>query len=256
MNMLKSMQPQGSVSAQPWVASPAGDSCLVLKFGQVLSTDTNRRVAHCAKQLNEAVRTGELSAVTDIVPAMVSVGVHYRPEQVPCADDECPFEALTRQLEAVLCKANTAQGSAARRIEIPVCYGGDHGPDLEEVAASLKLTPQALIELHCGQWLDVLMMGFAPGHPYIGVLDSQLNPGRRATPRTQVAAGSIGLANRQSVIYPLELPGGWSLIGRTPLTMFDAYRQAPCLLQSGDKIRFVPIEPSTFESLLHEERQS
>lgn len=252
MNMLNAVEPPGS---ETWVISPAGDSCLVLKFGQVLSTQANRLAARCARQLADAVSRGEVSGVTDIVPAMISVGVHYRPERVVCRGDEYPFEVIKAQLEAVLRKAASVEAGQTRRIEIPVCYGGEYGPDLEEVAASLKLTPKALVELHSSQWLDVLMLGFAPGHPYIGVLDEQLNPQRRASPRTRVEAGSIGLANRQSVIYPLELPGGWSLIGRTPLTMFDACRPEPCLLQSGDKIRFMPIEPARFESILRGERQ-
>lgn len=256
MTMLKSMEPLVSAAAEPWAITPAGDSCLVLKFGEVLGAHANRLAAQYAQQLGEAVRAGELVAVTDIVPAMISVGVHYRPEQVPCNADQSPYAALTAQLEAILHKAAAGQRPAPRLIEIPVCYGGEHGPDLHEVAASLELTPQALIDLHSSQPLDVLMVGFAPGHPYIGVLDEQLNPPRRATPRTQVAAGSIGLANRQSVIYPLELPGGWNLIGRTPLTLFDAYRAEPCLVQSGDRIQFVPITPATFASIQHEERRS
>ncbi|MCO8169372.1 5-oxoprolinase subunit PxpB [Pseudomonas sp. 21LCFQ02] len=247
--------PLDSAAAGQWQLFPAGDSCLILKFGEVLSNQANRLVAQCARQLNDAVMKQELVGVTDIVPAMISVGVHYRPERVHCQADESPFDALKAQLEALLRKASTSQMYEPRLIEIPVCYGGDYGPDLDEVAASLKLTAQAVIELHSGQLLDVLMLGFAPGHPYIGVLDEQLNPQRRTTPRTKVAAGSIGLANRQSVIYPLELPGGWNLIGRTPLTMFDVCRGEPCLLQSGDKIRFVPIAPATFESIQTQERQ-
>lgn len=236
--------------------SPAGDSCLILTFAQVLSPEANRQAARCARHLNEAVLRGELVGITDIVPAMVCVGVHYRPEHVTHTEGQSPYAALADQLAAVMRKAATAEADAPRLIEIPVCYGGEHGPDLEEVATSLGIAPEAVIELHTGQWLDVLMVGFAPGHPYIGVLDASLAPPRKATPRTKVAAGSIGLANRQSVIYPLELPGGWNLIGRTPLTLFDARRQEPCLLQNGDKVRFVPIEASTFASILNEERFS
>ncbi|AIR91701.1 5-oxoprolinase subunit PxpB [Pseudomonas cremoricolorata] len=254
MNRLKVMDTPGSVPVERWTIHPAGDSCLVLTFGQVLDVDTNRRVAHYARQLNEAVLEGELHGVSDIVPAMVSIGVHYRPEQVACTEGQYPYEAFCEQLDAVLRRAGSSSAAAPRVIDVPVCYGGEYGPDLDAVADALKLTPESLIELHGGQMLDVLMVGFAPGHPYIGVLDPRLNPPRRATPRTHVAAGSIGLANRQSVIYPLELPGGWNLIGRTPLTVFDAYRTQPCLMQSGDKIRFVAITPAVFESMREEGR--
>ncbi len=251
MNMLKPIETLDSVQA--WTLSPAGDSCLVLNFGAVLSAERNRLVARCARQLDAAARQGLLPGITDIVPAMVSLGIHYRPEQIACQGDDSPYEALAAQLEAVLRQADDTQAGEPRLVEIPVCYGGEQGPDLDEVARGLGLTPQALIDLHSGQWLDVLMVGFAPGHPYIGVLDERLDPQRRKSPRTQVAAGSIGLANRQSVIYPLELPGGWNLIGRTPLTMFDAYRAEPCVLHSGDKVRFVPIEPRQFASLSEQE---
>ena len=253
MNMLKPLHPLVSDPVQGWTLSPAGDSCLVVTFGAVLSAESNRLVARCARQLDAAARQGLLPGITDIVPAMVSLGVHYRPEQVACEGDQCPFEALAAQVEALLRQADDSQASAPRLIEIPVCYGGEHGPDLDQVAQGLGLTPQALVDLHSGQWLDVLMVGFAPGHPYIGVLDPRLDPQRRPSPRAQVAAGSIGLANRQSVIYPLELPGGWNLIGRTPLKMFDAYRGEPCLLHSGDKVRFVPIEPGQFAALSQQE---
>lgn len=256
MSMFKTTQPLGSATADNWVIAPAGDSCLVLSFGTVLSTEANRQAAQCARQLTQALLKGELPGVSDIVPAMISVGVHYRPERVICQGEQSPFEVLQAQLAAVLHQAAAEQLPEPRLIEIPVCYGGEHGPDLQAVAAGLGLTPQAVIDLHCSQTLDVLMVGFAPGHPYIGVFDQQLNPQRRATPRTRVAAGSVGLANRQSVIYPLELPGGWNLIGRTPLTLFDAARAEPCLLHSGDRVRFVPIEPSTFDSIFSQERPS
>lgn len=253
MNLLKSIHASGDDALEAWDLYPVGDSCLVLKVSEVFSTEANRLVARYARQLGSAVLEHTLTGVTDIVPAMVSVAVHYRPEQVACRGDECAFEALKAQLKAVLAQAAAAQVAETRQVDIPVCYGGDYGPDLAEVAAALKLTPHRLIELHASQPLDVLMVGFAPGHPYIGMLDAQLSPPRRGTPRAQVAAGSIGLANRQSVIYPLQLPGGWNLIGRTPLAMFDARRAQPCLLRSGDKVRFVPIEAGEFQSILNEE---
>lgn len=254
MTTLNSLHTAQSNAAAPWTAVYAGDSCLMLTFGDVLSAPVTRRVAACARRLQQAVEAGELSGVTDIVPAMVSLGIHYRPERVASGDGTGPFEALLGQIENILEGTAARDAFEPRRIEIPVCYGGDHGPDLDEVAGQLGVTPQALIELHGSEWIDVLMLGFAPGHPYIGVLPAQLNPPRRATPRKQVAAGSIGLANRQSVIYPLALPGGWNLIGRTPLNLFDVYRDEPCLLQAGDKVRFVPITRSAFDTISREGR--
>lgn len=254
MTMLNALQTTGSANALPWVATYAGDSCLVLTFGSALSAQTTRTIAACALQLKQAGGRGELPEVTDIVPAMLSIGIHYRPERVPDAEQCGPFAALQARIERILGSVSGSSAFEPRRIEIPVCYGGDHGPDLIEVAGQLGLTPQALVDLHSREWVDVLMLGFAPGHPYIGVLPERLDPPRRARPRTQVAAGSIGLANRQSVIYPLELPGGWNLIGRTPLKMFDVDRGEPCLLQAADKVRFMPITPSAFDSIIKEGR--
>lgn len=254
MTVFRSIAPPRHRAPGVWGLYPMGDSCLVLKVSEVFSPEANHLVAHYARQLSLAVREHRLAGVTDIVPAMVSVAVHYRPEQIACQGDEGPFEALMAQVDNVLASAAAEQGVQPRQVDIPVCYGGAYGPDLEEVAAALKLAPDALIELHASQAVDVLMVGFAPGHPYIGMLDERLNPPRKATPRAKVNPGSIGLANRQSVIYPLALPGGWHLIGRTPLAMFDAERAEPCLLRGGDRVRFVPIDAGAFESTLREAR--
>jgi KipI family sensor histidine kinase inhibitor len=152
-------------------------------------------------------------------------------------------------LNRLLKTVSATQGTSPRVVEIPVCYGGEHGPDLEDVARTCGLSAAEVVELHSGARVDVMMLGFAPGHPYIGMFDEKLNPGRRATPRTAVAAGSIGLANRQTVIYPLTLPGGWNLIGRTPLVLFDPSRDAPCLVNAGDAVRFVPITAEQYQTM-------
>ncbi|WP_154586714.1 5-oxoprolinase subunit PxpB, partial [Bordetella pertussis] len=134
-------------------------------------------------------------------------------------------------------------------MEIPVCYGGEHGPDLEEAARAAGLTPEALVALHGAPGSMVYMLGFAPGHSYIGVHDARLDLPRRATPRTAVPAGSVAIANRQTVIYPARLPGGWNIIGATPLNLFDPGREPAALLQPGDRIRFVPIDAAEFDRL-------
>ena len=238
-----------------WHAAPSGDSCLVLEFASTLSVDANRQAATAAALLNKAWREAALQGISDIVPGMVTVGVHYRPELIHRqAGDTSPYGALERQITELLDGQVVGGSGEPRRIEIPVCYGGEYGPDLEEVAQACGLGAGALIERHSGEWLDVLMVGFAPGHPYIGILDPQLSPPRRSTPRTLVKRGSIGLANRQTVIYPVDSPGGWSLIGRTPWRMFDAASEPPCRLQSGDKVRFVAIDGATFEAIAAEER--
>ncbi|GAA3906059.1 5-oxoprolinase subunit PxpB [Gibbsiella dentisursi] len=231
----------------------SGDGCVILEFSSTFCPAANHQAANAAAMLTAAKQAGKLTGVLDIVPAMVTVGVHYLPERIRCGEGEnSPYKALCRQIIAVLQAPFSATLQPPRQIDIPVCYGGAFGPDLAQTAALCGLSPAALIEKHTAHWLDVLMLGFAPGHAYIGMLDSTLNPPRRATPRTQVRQGSIGIANRQSVIYPMDLPGGWNIIGRTPLTVFATDREEPCLFRNADRVRFVAIDEPTFYAMAQE----
>lgn len=233
-----------------WQIVPSGDACLIIQFAAQFSLAANRHAAAVARQIEAQRRRGSLVGITDVVPGMVSIGLHYRAERVHCQAAELPYRSLTRQLEALLGSLEIGAGqSTSREITIPVCYGGEHGPDLDEVARACGLTPHEVIELHTRTPTDVLMLGFAPGHAYIGEFDGRLAIARRSTPRTLVAKGSIGVANRQSVIYPADLPGGWNLIGRTPLKVFDLASASPCLLQAGDRVRFVAIDAEQFQAL-------
>ncbi len=231
----------------PWRMAPSGDSCLVVEVRLVAHGAGSRWSAAAAAVLREAGIPG----VTDIVSAMTTVGIHYRPESVQCLSrpGETPCQAVARQVSAALEGFECSDSASTRLVEIPVCYGGAHGPDLESVAQACGMSSQALIDLHAGADVEVQMIGFAPGHPYIGTFDERLAPPRRAQPRTAVPIGSIGLANRQSVIYPFMLPGGWNLIGRTPSMLFDLTRDPVCLLEAGDRIRFVPISADEFEAM-------
>jgi KipI family sensor histidine kinase inhibitor len=130
----------------------------------------------------------------------------------------------------------------ARLVEIPVCYGGDFGPDLDALADHARLGAEEVVERHAGAMYTVAMLGFAPGFPYLFGLDPALHMPRRASPRTRVPAGSVAIGGAQTGIYPSELPGGWQLIGRTPLVLFDADRDPPSLLMPGDRVRFVAID--------------
>lgn len=236
--------------APHWPISPCGDTCLIIELAQAFSAQANRQVAALAGHLQALRLAGQLRGVVDIVPAMVTVGVHYHPGAVHCQPGELPWRSLGRQLDQALRDAPDLQSShAPRSIELPVCYGGEHGPDLEAVAASCGMTPAEVIACHSAEPVAVLMLGFAPGHAYVGRFDERLGLPRRDVPRTQVARGSIGLANRQSVIYPSELPGGWHLIGRTPVSVFDLAQAEPCLLRAGDRVRFVPIDAGQFKAL-------
>lgn len=239
-----------SAAPVPWRIEPSGDRLLVLVFeagqGAEALAAANRSACAAAARIGAAALPG----VRDVVPALSTVGIHYRPAEVAGAGTALPpYQALGEALSALLAVPLDLSAAAARVVELPVCYGGEHGPDLDEVATLCGLAPDEVVALHSAEPVDVLMLGFAPGHPYVGRFDARLAPPRRATPRTAVPAGSIGLANRQSVIYPMVLPGGWNLIGRTPLPLFDPHRARPCLLDAGDRVRFVPVSAAQFDDI-------
>ncbi|WP_073522454.1 5-oxoprolinase subunit PxpB [Pseudomonas fluorescens] len=245
--------PRASLSSVKWHFEPCGDRCVILIFGSVFSIDLNRQAASVGSQLRALGALGQLPGVTDVVSAMVTVGVHYSPESVASLfPGVSPYESICTLVTERLGDSHSAVTTISTRLDIPVCYDLEFAPDLEDIAKACGMTANEVIAAHTADWLDVLMVGFAPGHPYIGMHDSALSLPRRATPRTLVKQGSIGIANRQSVIYPADLPGGWNLIGRTPLPMFSPSSEPPCLLQGGDQIRFVPVTRHEFVLLARE----
>ncbi|WP_395606431.1 allophanate hydrolase subunit 1 [Pseudomonas sp. B22129] len=248
-------EPLRPVCAEPqWRFEPCGDSCIVVVFASVFSAQANRRAVALSATLHDRLARGLLTGVTDVIPAMVSVGIHYCPQVFATLYPELmPYDAVAHVLGDALTHLQNAPHTTPKRLEIPVCYEGDCAPDLQAIATACAMTPGEVISAHTAQWVDVLMVGFAPGHPYIGMHDPALMLARRAVPRTQVLRGSVGLANRQSVIYPSDLPGGWNIVGRTPLTMFSPAHEPPCLLTGGDQVRFVPITAREFELMRGEQ---
>jgi len=219
-----------------------GDRCLLVGVGNTVDPQTSQRVFALVRRLKEQ----PIAGVCDIVPAFTTVALHYRPELL----GEAPFEALRAAvLERMVAPLET-QETAARSIDIPVCYGGEFGPDLDDVANRCGLSSEQVIALHMASAHRIYMLGFAPGFPFIGGLDPALSMPRRSSPRTHIPPGSVGIARDQSCIYPLETPGGWNLIGRTPLRFFDPAATPPCLLAPGDRVRFVRIDEPTYRSLL------
>jgi inhibitor of KinA len=228
-----------------WRIAPLGDRCLIVEFGQEIDLETNLR----ARAVAEHLLANPIPGVVDVVPAFTTVGLHYRPEAFADGAGGAPFEQLTRRVEEILAKSVGRRRPAARRVEIPVCYGGEFGPDLDELARARNLSTAEVIALHGASPHVVHMLGFAPGHPYLAGLDKRLATPRRSTPRLKVPAGSVGVTGTQSTIYPLETPGGWNLIGRTPLRLFTPEKNPPCLLQPGDEVRFARITAREFEAL-------
>lgn len=229
-----------------WRAVPCGDCCLVID----LQDDDVLRSNALACAIADHISHAQLPGVTDVMPSMAAVGVHYDPAAVVGDGGYVsPWTVLLRRIAQLLESVGSQAALPVREVVLPVCYGGDYGVDLDDVARACGLTADEVIALHSRDTVNVFMLGFAPGHPYIGMFDERLAIARRSTPRTAVPKGSIGLANRQSVIYPMTLPGGWSLIGRTPLDLFDPFQDPPCLLKPGDRIRFRPITPDEFVEL-------
>jgi KipI family sensor histidine kinase inhibitor len=227
---------------------PAGDGAQMLELTDRADEAASAIVARVA----ERVRAAELAGVTDVVPGIVTVTVQFDASDAAQAAER--RRAVTEALQAALADAGSGDQAPTRPpVEIPVCYEPAYGPDLAEVAAVTGLSVEQVVRRHVGSAHRVLIMGFAPGFGYVGGLDPALGVPRRATPRARVEAGSVAIANGQTAIYPFASPGGWNLIGRTPLRMFDAAREPPSLLQAGDRIVFVPITGRVFERMAAEQ---
>lgn len=218
--------------------APLGDRALRVDFGPRIDAELNARVHGLAAR----IRRAELPGITDLVPAYASLAIHYQPEAWT-GEGGSPCDALIDALAPLLRDQADPTAEPARTIEIPVRYGGEHGPDLEEVADRAGLSPADYAGRHAAGRYRVYMLGFTPGFAYLGGLDPLLAAPRRATPRTRVPAGSVGIAGEQTGIYPCDSPGGWQLIGRTDLVLFDPFRPEPCLLRPGDEVRFIPVPP-------------
>lgn len=234
-----------------WQITPQGDRTLLLRFGDQIDVAIGQHCAAAAATL----RAAQIAGVTDIVPAFSTVAVHYQPRLFGASTT---FQHLTKEIDRILNSAPATpirdgnEQTSSRPIDIPVCYGGEYGPDLSYVAGHCQLDESEVIRLHSDSQAFVFMLGFAPGAPYIGLHDQKLAIPRRATPRTALPAGSVAIANRQTLIYPNVSPGGWHIIGMTPLVLFDPERTRPSLFSPGDIVRFVPIERDEFLALKKE----
>ncbi len=207
---------------------PLGDSSILVRFGDGIDLATNLRV----HALDARLRVRPPSGVLETAPAYATLLVHYDPLVVTYAE-------VARWLEGEIDRAGEVAARKPRRLEVPVQYGGEHGPDLAFVAAYHRTTPAEIVRLHTGSDYTVFMMGFTPGFPYMGKLDDGLATPRLETPRTRVPAGSVGIAGAQTGIYPIESPGGWRIIGHTSLPLFDFSAAEPFALAPGDGVRFI-----------------
>lgn len=209
---------------------PLGDSGVTVEFGDSIAPATNDQVIAFAQELD----TLTISGVVDVAPTYRSVSVYFDPLLI----DPDTLERRLRELAANLPQKPTGTG---RMIEIPVAYGVDLGPDLADVARLAGVSEQEVVALHGSTDYRVYMLGFSPGFPYLGTVPATIAIPRLAEPRTKVPAGSVGIAGTQTGIYPQESPGGWRLIGRTPVKLYDPQGSRPFLLEPGDHVRFVEI---------------
>lgn len=224
---------------------PLGETMLLLRFGDSVDAAINARVHAAAETLSRV----ELPGLVDVIPAYATLALHYDAPFWAGRDGDPPWRHLAGALRAVFASAPGGARHEGRLVEVPVCYGGEHGADLEAVAAHAGLDPAAVIARHTAAEYRVAMLGFAPGFPYLLGLDPALHMPRRAVPRTRAPRGSVAIGGAQTGIYPSELPAGWQLIGRTPLRLFDAAHDPPALFAPGDRVRFRAIGAAEFDAL-------
>ena len=225
---------------------PLGDCGLLVEVGVHADAETISRVRALADHLAQL----DLPGIRDLVPALCTIGIHYDPEQWRDATAKrSPYEILAARIQKSLPDLSALAASDGQAREIPVCYEADYALDLASLARMQGLSPEQVIEMHSGVQYSVYMIGFAPGFAYLGPLDERLTVPRRETPRTRVPAGSVAVANQYTGIYPGALPGGWHVIGRTPLRLFDSSCSQPSLLRAGDQVRFTPIGVAEFRRL-------
>ena len=218
---------------------PLGDSALLISFGEVIDEEINEKIHSLAR----AIERANFEWLVEVVPAYSSLAVIYDPTMAG-------FEEVKLAVERLEISSERFEG---KLVEIPVVYGGKYGPDLEFVAQYNGLSVDDVIEIHSKQTYRVYFLGFLPGFAYLGGMDERIATPRLERPRLKVPAGSVGIAGKQTGIYPLESPGGWRLIGRTPLRLFNPEKEPPTLLKPGDRVKFVPIGEEEFRELQRNE---
>ncbi|AXI29422.1 kinase inhibitor [Priestia megaterium] len=238
------------------VISPLGDSALVITFGDSIQYDIHKQIKTC----KDSIELNPFPGFIECVPAFTNLTIFYNPLEVVAAVKKkekkefvSPFEVVSSFLQSKLENEQTEKKLDHRTVSIPVCYGGEYGPDLEYVARHHNLTPEEVISIHSeGEYL-AYMIGFAPGFPFLGGLSEKIATPRRPSPRTSIPAGSVGIAGMQTGVYPISTPGGWQLIGQTPIKLFLPEQNPPSLLQAGDIVKFEPISKEEYQEILAKE---
>jgi len=230
----------------PYKIVSCGDHAVTLDFGNEIDEAINDRVL----QLFHQIKQKNIIGVKDIIPAYSSLTVVYDVLAIHTRISPSNVCAWVRQqIESTLAEEQEHRFNETRIINIPVCYGEIYAPDLYEIAEHNNMTPALVVQIHCSKQYRVFMLGFLPGFAYMGTVEKNISMPRKTKPRITVAAGSVGIAGLQTGIYPLESPGGWNIIGQTPLKLFDANKVIPALLQPGDIVQFFDVTEKEFEEI-------
>ena len=216
----------------------SGDSAVTVEFGNTISPEINRKI----RAFKIALERAQIEGIIETVPTYRSLLVCYRPEVIR-------YGALTERLKEVLSSSDSIQIPPPSVVEIPVLYGGEMGPDLAHVAECHGLTKEEVIKIHTSRDYLIYMLGFIAGFPYLGGMDERIATPRLENPRVKIEGGSVGIAGAQTGIYPVASPGGWQLIGRTPVKLYDADREKPVLLEAGQYIRFRSVSEDEYHEI-------
>lgn len=232
-----------AASSYPLTITPLAESALLVRLGGGEAIDAG--VVDAVTGLTHAIDRAAIDGLVDVVPAYATILLEFDPERTEGGRVEAAIRRLASEEVA-------GPERSPRVVIIPAVYGGEHGPDLEEMARLVGLSPGEVWKRHAGADYRVACMGFSPGWAYLTGLPPELTVPRRSAPRTRIPAGSVAVGGAQTGVYPLESPGGWHLIGRTPLAIFDPNRSEPFLLQPGDHVRFAPIDEARYLAMKQE----
>lgn len=216
---------------------PMGDRSLLVELADKISLEVNQRV----RLLSYSLSSREYNGIVELLPSYTSLLIVFDPLRIS-------FSVLRTIVTRLFDNPSQIRMPEPKTVKIPVVYGGEFGPDLDWVADFHKLTASDVVRYHSATTYHVYMIGFTPGYPYMGEVPPEIVTPRRDTPRTHVPRGSVGIAQKQTGIYPVESPGGWQIIGCTPLMLFEPQAKTPTLLEAGDEVTFYPIEKEVFET--------
>ncbi|MCB2358344.1 5-oxoprolinase subunit PxpB [Clostridium estertheticum] len=222
----------------------AGDRALVVEFGDKIEEQVNSKI----RGLTVAIAKEGITGINETIPTYRSLMVIYDPMIME-------LDELIDMIKSIILKMHELKLPDAKVIEIPTLYGGEYGPDIEFVAKHNKISIDEVIKIHTDQEYLIYMIGFTPGFPYLGGMSDKIEAPRLQNPRTKIPAQSVGIAGKQTGIYPVESPGGWQLVGRTPVKLYDPCREEPVLLNAGDYIKFISIDENEYKNIEDLERE-